>query len=54
MTAADTPAPRQDPLAFFLDKAVPEAWHAVGPLASAARGAAEQAGLDRQIGRAHV
>ena len=49
MTAADTPAPRQDPLAFFLDKAVPEAWHAVGPLASAARDAAEQAGLDRQL-----
>lgn len=52
MTAADTPAPRQDPLAFFLDKAVPEAWHAVGPLASAARDAAEQAeqaGQDRQL-----
>ncbi|PFH06604.1 AhpD family alkylhydroperoxidase [Micrococcaceae bacterium JKS001869] len=49
MTTADTPAPRQDPLAFFLDKAVPEAWHAVGPLASAARAAAEQAGLDRQL-----
>ena len=39
MTAADTPAPRQDPLAFFLDKAVPDAWKAVGGLAAAVRAA---------------
>lgn len=39
---------RQDPLAFYLDKAVPDAWRAVGAPATAARTAAEEAGLDPQ------
>ncbi|GAA3799251.1 carboxymuconolactone decarboxylase family protein [Micrococcus endophyticus] len=49
MSAAENPAPRKDPLAFYLDKAVPDAWKAVGGLASAVRTAAEEAGLDRQL-----
>ena len=39
---------RQDPLAFYPDKAVPDAWRAVGAPATAARTAAEEAGLDPQ------
>lgn len=32
MTTPPDPAPsRRDPLALYLDKAVPEAWRAVGP-----------------------
>lgn len=49
MSAAENTSPRQDPLAFYLDKAVPDAWKAVGRLSTAARGAAEEAGLDRQL-----
>ncbi len=49
MSAAENPAPRKDPLAFYLDKAVPDAWKAVGGLAAAVRTAAEEAGLDRQL-----
>lgn len=46
----DDAAPaRKDPLAFYLDKAVPEAWVAVGGLAAAARSAAVEAGLDEQL-----
>ena len=45
MSAAENPAPRKDPLAFYLDKAVPDAWKAVGGLAAAVRTAAEEAGV---------
>lgn len=55
MSPSETPtgdapaADRQDPLAFYLDKAVPDAWKAVGALSTAARAAADDADLDRQL-----
>lgn len=52
MTTTPLPAPlpaRHDPLAFYLDKAVPEAWQGVGRIAAAVTAAAEEAGLDRQL-----
>lgn len=44
-----TTQPRQDPLAFYLDKSDPAAWKAVGGLSAAARTAARDAGLDDQL-----
>lgn len=38
-----------DPLHFYLDKADPAAWKAVGQLSAAARAACERAGLDAQL-----
>lgn len=50
MTTPPDPAPsRRDPLALYLDKAVPEAWRAVGPLAEAVAAAGAAAGLDRGL-----
>lgn len=49
MSTPDPTAHREDPLAFYLDKAVPDAWTAVGGLAAAARAAAADAGLDRGL-----
>lgn len=44
-----TTEPRQDPLAFYLDKSDPASWKAVGGLSAAAMTAAQDAGLDDQL-----
>ena len=48
MTSAEA-TPRQDPLAFYLDKSDKASWKAVGNLSLAAKNAARAAGLDDQL-----